>query len=72
METSTWTFEDENVAQFLSDRIVAAGERSGLQAGHYSPQTLLQQSYAFVLDEACSLVVCPTEICKAFSEKDVI
>ncbi len=45
----------------MMHQMFSIGERSGLQAGQFSTQTLLLQSHAVVIAAVCGLH-CPAEI----------
>ncbi len=57
--------------RLMMHQMFSIGERSGLQAGQFSTQTLLLRSHAVVIAAVCGLH-CPAKIHKAFPEIDVI
>ncbi len=54
---------------FMMHQMFSMGERSGLQAGHFSTRILLLRSHDVVIDAVCGLH-CHVGKCKVFPERD--
>ncbi len=58
--------------RIMMHQMFSTGERSGLQAGQFSTQTLLLWSLVVVLAAVCGFEFCPAEIHKVFPEIVII
>ncbi len=56
---------------FMMRQMFSMGERSGLQAGHFSTRILLLRSHDVVIDAVCGLALSCWK-CKVFPERDDI
>uniref|UniRef100_A0A9J7X4E1 Transposase Tc1-like domain-containing protein n=1 Tax=Cyprinus carpio carpio TaxID=630221 RepID=A0A9J7X4E1_CYPCA len=50
-------FQHDNIFLFMMRQMFSMGERSGLQAGHFSTRILLRCSHDVVIDAVCGLVL---------------
>ncbi len=60
------------IFRIMMHQMFSTGERSGLQAGQFSTQTLLLWSLVVVIAAVCGFEFCPAEIHKVFPEIVII